>query len=480
MIEELRPTRGGALSLIVNGQCLHSLYDPVKEARRYLHSLSPFPNNEILIILEPGLGYLIQALTEEKANPPIVIIHVSPFCKEHDPYSTSYPTWSPAHGEGLFSFLEHHIPEGSKIRLIEWPPAEKAYGVSYQTIKQTIFTFINQEQANTRTFQNFGKRWLKNFLINLKQLRAPLWYDRGDQPIIICGAGPSLEDTRPFIQRALREGNCGILSVSSATASLTAHRIYPSLVLTTDGGFWARYHGFEVLRSTTCPLCIYLGAQVPSPLNERPWLLCTDGSFWQRQFLQALKIPFLHLPQRGTVSATALDVALELTEGPLYLTGFDMGFRDIRSHARPYSLDTLSEIRQNRCTPYYSSQWERTKMLQQGGAFQVYASWFREHLDQYPARLKYLGFQTPSHLIPIPHETQIATPSTSPTRWYCVHWEQPSSSKQILDIFDMIVHDSSTGKYVQRELKKLLGIPQEAPPHTLMEELLQLTRKYYE
>ncbi|HOJ99706.1 MAG TPA: DUF115 domain-containing protein [Termitinemataceae bacterium] len=482
MTEELRPTRGGALSLVVNGQCLHSLYDPVKEAFRFLHSLHlpAHTGNEILIVLEPGLGYLIQALIEEKANPSIIIIHVSPFCKEHDPYSSVYPAWSPRQEEGLFSFLEHHIPEGSTLRLIEWPPAEKAYGSSYRTIKQTILNFIHQEEANTRTVQNFGKRWLRNFLINLRQLTVPLWFEQGDQPLIICGAGPSLEDTVPLIQKALTEGNCGLLSVSSATAALTAHRLYPSLVLTTDGGFWARYHGFEVRRSTACPLCIYLGAQVPTPLSERPWLLCTDGSLWQGQFLRVLNLPFLHLPQRGTVSATALDVALELTRGSLYITGFDMGFRDMQSHARPYSLDRLLEINQNRCQPYYSSQWERTKMLQQGEAFQVYASWFREHLVQYPARLNYFGSQSPSHLTHLPSVTQVEGTATSPTRWYRVPWKPPSSSKEILAIFDMIIHDGSTGTYVQRELQKLLGLPQDERPHILIKELLQLIGKYYE
>ncbi|MCX7656582.1 MAG: DUF115 domain-containing protein [Treponemataceae bacterium] len=480
MTEELRPTQGGALSLVVNGQCLHSLYDPVKEASRYLHALKLPRHDDILILLEPGLGYLIEALIKEKTNPSIIVIHVSPLCEKHNPYRTSYPVWSPAHEERLFSFLERHVPEGTNICLIEWPAAEKAYGSAYRAIKQTILAFIHQEQANKRTFQNFGKRWLKNFLINLKLLTVPLWFERGDQPLILCGAGPSLENTFPLIQRALTKSSCGILSVSSATASLTTHQIFPSLVLTTDGGFWARYHGFEVIRSTTCPLCMYLGAQIPSPLNERPWLLCTDGSLWQGQFLEALKLPFLHLPQRGTVSATALDVALQLTEGYLYLTGFDMGFQDIQSHARPYSLNTLLELRQNRCMPFYSSLWERTHMLQQGGAFQLYASWFKEHLEQYPERVQYLGVQSPSHLSNLPSTTQVEVKPTVPTRWYRVSWNRPSSSKHILHLFDMIIHDNSTGKYARRELQTLLGIPQDETTHILMEELVRLVRKYYD
>jgi hypothetical protein len=44
----------------------------------------------------------------------------------------------------------------------------------------------------------------------------------------------------------------------------------------------------------------------------------------------------------------------------------------------------------------------------------------------------------------------------------------------------MIIHDGSTGTYVQRELQKLLGLPQDERPHILIKELLQLIGKYYE
>jgi hypothetical protein len=102
-------------------------------------------------------------------------------------------------------------------------------------------------------------------------------------------------------------------------------------------------------------------------------------------------MPFIALPQRGTVSASALDMALNLTSGDIFIAGLDLENSGIRSHARPYSLDRFIEEKAGRLNPVYSQTFKRAALLKAGGSFGIYASWFEKQLTSYPRRLYSLG-----------------------------------------------------------------------------------------
>jgi hypothetical protein len=120
-------------------------------------------------------------------------------------------------------------------------------------------------------------------------------------------------------------------------------------------------------------------------------LLLSDGSLWQSIILKELKVPFISLPQRGTVSASALDLALALSNDKIFIAGMDLANRDIRSHARPYSFDRLIEERAGRMNPEYSQLYKRSTLLKEGGSYGIYASWFKKQLASYTNRLLSLG-----------------------------------------------------------------------------------------
>jgi hypothetical protein len=132
---------------------------------------------------------------------------------------------------------------------------------------------------------------------------------------------------------------------------------------------------------------VSLIASLPSQLATQPLLVIADGSLWQSIVLKAADIPFVTLPQRGTVTATAIDLALALGTGPVYLAGIDLGSSGIKSHAAPYPLDEDLRRTETRLRPYYSQAASRTAALKGGGAGNTYADWFREEIPRYPPRL---------------------------------------------------------------------------------------------
>jgi hypothetical protein len=73
----------------------------------------------------------------------------------------------------------------------------------------------------------------------------------------------------------------------------------------------------------------------------------------------------------------------------------DLGNRDIRSHARPYSFDRFIEEKVCRFAPAYSQTYSRSSVLKAGGSYGIYASWFEKQLGAYPKRLHSLRGNNP-------------------------------------------------------------------------------------
>jgi hypothetical protein len=113
--------------------------------------------------------------------------------------------------------------------------------------------------------------------------------------------------------------------------------------------------------------------------------------------MKTRRVPFLVLPQRGTVSATALDLAFALTRGPVYVAGLDLADRDVISHASPHAFEPVLLSRNNRFAPYYHEAYarQRPNLGTDSDAYAVYASWFQNNLAKYAARLIALGDSHP-------------------------------------------------------------------------------------
>jgi hypothetical protein len=134
-----------------------------------------------------------------------------------------------------------------------------------------------------------------------------------------------------------------------------------------------------------------LTAALPSQFAALPWLPISDGSLWQDILLRGMALPFASLPQRGTVTATALDLAFRLCRGPVYIAGTDLGSRDILTHARPYSFDRLLAKGATRLNPAYSGAFFRAAAMASSGSQEIYARWFARQIASWPERLFPLG-----------------------------------------------------------------------------------------
>ncbi|MDR1278739.1 MAG: DUF115 domain-containing protein [Treponema sp.] len=386
--------RSGTDNTSPRAAALHSRYNPQGEAERYIDTLKPGGEIKYFILIEPGLAYLVPALKKKYPKAKIIALHIDRIFMSAAAGQPEIPAWFLGEEPGLQQFLEHEIPdmEARFIRIVEWRPSLRVYGEKYRWLLSETAEFIKRIDANKRTVRGFGKRWLGNFFKNLGLLHTLLKPEPFDGPLLITGSGPSLEI--PHIGELKKTGNLFVLAASSSVKALVFGGVIPDLVISTDGGIWALRHLYECFRDQEGrppPLAANLCAALPSQCSSLPLMVLNDGSLWQNLVFQGLGIPSLRVPQRGTVSASALDLALLLSSGPIFIAGMDLSVRDIKTHVRPYGFDPLFREKESRFTPFYAQSFYRAAEMNQGGAYRIYASWFQNQTAAWPDRIFSLG-----------------------------------------------------------------------------------------
>ena len=371
---------------------LHSRYRPEAEADRYVEALNPAHDIDYFILVEPGMGYLIDALRKCRPGSKAVVLRADAAFRELESLRPDVPVWYPGDKKTVQEFLEAQIPEGASARIVEWRPSLLAYGKACLELVRESAAFIKRADASSRTSAAFGRRWVRNFFRNLTILRTALLYERADTPVVVTGSGPGLEAALPEILAA-RDG-VFVLASSSSLPALAAGGVIPDMAIGTDGGGWALMHLHACFRLGGAPsprLACALSAALPSRCSELSVLPVCDGSLWQTIALNAAGVPSALVPPRGTVTATALELALALGAGWVFLAGMDLSVDGVRSHARPYEFDNLLFGAASRLRPAYSQAFARSGDIRAGGSHEVYAAWFRSRLASWSGRVFSLG-----------------------------------------------------------------------------------------
>jgi len=337
------------------------------------------------------LGFIIPVLQERFKESKILVLHAENF--EQNANAQNVHTLTSLNTEEIYNFLETHTQKinVTSIKIIEWRPSLNYFKDNYVKIFSAVANFLKRADAEKRTTAAFGKRWFKNFFRNIGNIQYTLLYKQMEIPVIITGSGPSLEYALPVIKKT--QDNCLIISASSSVLALSSAGITADIVIATDGGSWALKHIYPFYRekkyAKKSALAVNLCAALPSQCSDTAQLILNDGSFWQNIVLHELALPSVIIPQRGTVTATAVELALTLSSGNIYLAGLDFSVNDIRTHARPYGFDYLLYGRANRFEPFYSESYSRSKLLHEGGSMSIYESWFKEQLNKWTQKRIY-------------------------------------------------------------------------------------------
>lgn len=325
---------------------LHSSYDPVKEAKRLadIH----YKKNHFHILFGLGLGYLaIELYKRMSKNDHLLIIEPEQQvfklalktldfnalqCSKQVTFSIGKVP------SALSQYFQFYLKEGylGKVSYIESPNYVKLYPDFALEIAKLLKESSMLELINVNTFHHFSEAWQKNFLLNLYQAISAKPFsslvNRLACPVIITAAGPSLTKQIPLLRTV--QNRAFILCAGSTINSLLQGGVVPHAVVTVDGGE-ANYSHFKDLNIDSVPIIFSLTVHKEIPQSHSgAKVIFNDISSKLSQWTNRVLQRDIGLVRGGqSVANYCLDIACQMTSGPVCFVGQDLAYTGNITHA---------------------------------------------------------------------------------------------------------------------------------------------------
>jgi len=389
VVETWSVSRSGAPVLMVDGKLVHSAYDPEKEAERYIDSLKLLDRPAVIIVVAPCVGYVAVSLRRRYPGARILVLNFSSSFSGDRSWWTG-EQWTPNSKLSVDSYLQAHVSDWEAVRtiVVPWKQGLMAYAPASTIAAEMVLNTIRRLAANAETVRTFGYRWVRNALRLCRIARNVIPLPQSPKIMVVVAAGPSLEEAAASLSE--HRDRFFIIAASSALLALLARKVRPDLAVSTDGTFWAGEHLYAALRHDI-PIAVAAWSTQLSACASSPIAVIDDGTRWQRLLLKMEGFPSVSFTGRGTVTATAVDIALSSGAGPVYLVGVDFGMKGALQHARPYSLDRYHEETANRTKPICTGDFERSTMAGTQRAFDVYRAWFASRPESWKDRIVFVA-----------------------------------------------------------------------------------------
>lgn len=384
-------SKSGELTCSFQGKYLHSKYNPTAEGEKFALGAQCDFSPLCVFVLEPCLSYCAPFLRKKFPDAKICAIR---FFKD---FSGTDKNWDSVFyleksgeiplGERLFNNLGEEKLLSSLA--LDWLPSKQIFPgeniLAWGEIKKAVLKA--RDVLGTRSY--FSKRWLKNSLIFSSLVNSCNILEKGESPVIIASSGESLASSIPFIKKY--RSRHFLIALSSSFMPLLRNGIMPDLVLSSDGGFWAKKHlAFPDGNADTVFALEAEGAAPRKLLSEKKILPLSYPDGLEKNFLEAIRAPCMISERNGTVAGTALVFALSsVTSGKVYLCGQDLAPSPAFQHTQPNALETLNEKNDFRLAPK-ETRITRSR-FSSSAALEIYRNWFVSNSEYFSARVSRLS-----------------------------------------------------------------------------------------
>lgn len=388
--------KNSSLYAEINGIKLNSAYDPEKEAERFVENIKNDFRPSRIFFLEPCIPYAVHFLNQKFNNIPLTIIRYTHF---FDSYNDSKNKTIFFENENQFqkelSFFQEEDFFSSLF--IEWPASKNAFPEISEKVHYAIKKQLDFSKTLLVTRNYFSSRWFKNKIIFSKYAQNIFTIKKGSQDILITASGESLEYSIEKI-KAFRQ-YFFLIALSSSLECLLYNKIIPDAVLSTDGGYYAEKH-ISALEKYNIPLIISMEARCQKNILEKNPLI---PLFYEKDYPEEkeihdiFKIPAIKAERNGTVSGTALILALTLTDKNIFFSGLDLFPSKSFQHANPNNLEILDM--QNE-TKIKNRMTTLSKKMFNSESLKIYENWFKSNSKKFEKRVFRLSdnFHYKNHL----------------------------------------------------------------------------------
>ncbi len=404
-------SRSGEPTAYLNGRALHSRFDPKKEALRAAQNA---PEAAILVLGGLGLGYVAEALLEERPDLRLVVAEADPMLPARaaavrnmdkilrQPRVSLFAGGNPAE----ITELLKGGAAGASLEYMEWKPSAAAHPAWYARLREVVADTRQRRNVNARTLERFGPLWVRNLTANIPNILravslAPWENTFTDIPALIIAGGPSLEKLLPEL-KVLQERFL-LIAVDTAAWAVLAQGVRPDIIAAVDPQYWNTRHLDKCARyepGTEDILILAESATHPAVfrrLKGRPWL--TRTRFPLGTLLEDAAGIQGVLEAGGSVATAAWDLARYLGCPRLFAAGLDLGFPGRQTHfsgslsrERPLIYSQRTSPAENAFFHALHSAGCRNVPAADGGEvlsdarMDVYAAWFSESARKIPER----------------------------------------------------------------------------------------------
>lgn len=342
-------TRQG-VSVLYKDKYLYSKYDPSKSILNIISGIS-IPEYSIILIFSPVLWYGLKELLSKLPDNSTAAVfeydeNLFDFALKNIPeelkpaFNSKIKIFNRSNIADYYSFIQNN--HYRKTLKIEFSAGAAFYKNEYDEISLLTQRVIDQFWKNRLTLIKFGRLYSKNIFKNLSLLSqsVPLasLYQKVDRPIIVLGAGESLDSTIPLLKK--KSKSFFIICVDAAFSPLLDNGITPDAVIAVEGQ--------QVIEKA------YIGRPADSGVllimdlvsrNHIPYITNGNTSFFISEYAN---INFFNslakkellppvMPPLGSVGLVAMEIALRLRSScdiPVYFSGLDFSYTAGITHAK--------------------------------------------------------------------------------------------------------------------------------------------------
>lgn len=331
----------------INGYLTNSKYNPIGEAKKIIEK--KYKKHFFHILIGVGAGYAAEELfrkMDAKESMLIVEPNVELLLKltevrklEQMLSDDRVSVISGIQFESLEEFLGAIVYKyNNRIEVIISPNYETIYPSYSKSILEKIKEILMIQVVNKNTMKNFVEMWQENFIENLFDGIASIPFSRLTKslscPIIIVSGGPSLIKQLPLIKE--KRKNMFLLCAGSTINTLLKNEIVPDAIVSVDGGF-ENYKHFENLGKINVPLFFTpkIHKDILKQYKGKKIVFSDKAETQYNELLNNYVENEVGEVYGGpSVANYCLDIAVQLTTGPICLIGQDLAYTNNLSHAQ--------------------------------------------------------------------------------------------------------------------------------------------------
>lgn len=397
-------TRNGSMTIKIEGQYIHSHFNPEREAEKlmkheaegetdiylmagfglgyYLEELHELTGNQIIIVTEPDISFFLQALSLRDLAKIITSPRIIYLLGDNP--------------EKAIAALDQF--PGKSTKLIQIRSLYEKDKEFYQNLEKTVKNYISRKEVNLSTLRKFGKLWVRNLSRNDHFLTSSPGINTlkgkfSQFPAMLVAAGPSLDTLKPHLNELKKRFL--IVAVDTSLRACLNEGVTPDFTLVADPQYWNTRHLDHC--SNTETVLISDTSAYPSVfriLNGKSYLY--SSSFPLGQFLESQTEIKGKLKAGGSVATAAWDFCRIIGVSSIWCAGLDLGFPHKQTHCKGSFFEQRVHWLSSRSIPSETFSWHalidaglNAKPSNSNGRtwsdnrMALYIRWFEEQMSKY-------------------------------------------------------------------------------------------------